>query len=223
MVYSYVAMFDDIYICLGTSGILNILLSKLINGANKECRLTECSFLLIDTTEGVDVTSTRNPEDINEDTSTLSSEHIDGGKSALKSDNKVLCVKMEVIYQKTENEKLNVELLAPITGTDRSTGVGSRGRTTRVRRDSIPEELNSVDVVNTDVVPLIEKLPIPTKNEELPSVKEDTLSQVAIWIQIVKRGNNEDTSGAKSASDPADWEISRSLVRLKISTSSKQS
>jgi len=42
-------------------------------------------------------------------------------------------------------------------GTDRSAGVGYKGRTTRVRRGSIPEELNSVDVGNIDVVPLIEK------------------------------------------------------------------
>jgi len=52
----------------------------------------------METTEGVGITNTPSPEDINDATSTPISEHVDRGKSALNSGNKIVYVKMEIIY-----------------------------------------------------------------------------------------------------------------------------
>jgi len=52
------------------------------------------------------------------------------------------------------------------------------------------------------------------KSRKTSQEEEDALAQAEIWMTIAKQSKNESASGAKGASDAADWAISRSLVRL---------
>jgi len=52
------------------------------------------------------------------------------------------------------------------------------------------------------------------KSRKTSQEEEDALAQAEIWMTIAKQSKNEGASGAKGASDAADWAISRSLSRL---------
>lgn len=52
------------------------------------------------------------------------------------------------------------------------------------------------------------------KSRKTSQEEEDALAQAEIWMTIAKQSKNEGMSGAKGASDAADWAISRSLTAL---------
>jgi len=53
------------------------------------------------------------------------------------------------------------------------------------------------------------------KNRKTSKEEKDALAQADIWMTIAKQSKNEGSSGAKGASDAADWAISRSLTAMK--------